>query len=328
MDQEPEIMNMRMLGKTGISVSEIGFGAWGIGGNMWQGGTDSEAARALHTAADRGVNFYDTALVYGDGHSEQLIGRFLRERKERMVIATKIPPKNGRWPARAGTPLKEAFPYGHIIESTEKSLKNLGVETIDVQQFHVWTDDWTDLPEWYDAVSALKEAGKIRHFGVSINDHQPDSAIALGRSGKVDAFQVIYNIFDQSPEDGLFALCREMGIGVIVRVPFDEGALTGSISPATRFPEGDFRNRYFRGDRKQEVVNRIERLQPLLGKESATLPELALRFCLQPDVVSTVIPGMRTVTHVEANTGVSDARKLTPGLGAELKKHRWDKNFY
>jgi len=321
-------MRMRKLGRTGLTVSEIGFGAWGIGGSMWQGGDDGEASRALHAAADRGVNLYDTALVYGDGHSEKLIGRFLRDRSETMVVASKIPPKNGRWPARQGTPLKEAFPYEHIIASTEQSLKNLGVERIDIQQFHVWTDDWTEMPEWYDAISALKEAGKIRFFGISINDHQPESALAIGKSGKVDTFQVIYNIFDQTPEDQLFPICREHQVGVIVRVPFDEGALTGTISPATTFPPGDFRNRYFRGGRKQEVVEHVERLRPLLGAESVTLPDLALRFCLQDDVVSTVIPGMRTVTHVEANASVSDGRKLSPSLAAELKNHRWDKNFY
>jgi aryl-alcohol dehydrogenase-like predicted oxidoreductase len=321
-------MNVRKLGKTGVATSEIGFGAWGIGGSMWQGGDDREAYRALHAAADRGVNFYDTALAYGDGHSENLIGTFLRERKEPLVVATKIPPKNGRWPARQGTPLKEAFPYGHIMACTEKSLKNLGVERIDLQQFHVWTDDWAEMPEWFDAISALKEAGKIRFFGISVNDHQPESVLQVAKSGKVDTFQVIYNIFDQTPEDQLFPLCRELGIGVIVRVPFDEGALTGNVTPETTFPPGDFRNRYFRGERRREVAERVARIRPLLGNESSSLPELALRFCLQDDAVATVIPGMRTVSHVEANILASDGRRLTAGLAAELKKHRWDKNFY
>jgi aryl-alcohol dehydrogenase-like predicted oxidoreductase len=321
-------MNYRNLGKTGLSVSEIGFGAWGIGGMMWRGGNDREALLALHKAADQGVNFYDTALVYGDGHSERLIGQFLKERAETMIVATKIPPKNGQWPARTGTPLAEAFPYDHIINATEQSLKNLDVDTLDVQQFHVWIDEWAQLSEWSDALDALKNQGKIRHFGISINDHQPYSVLRVGGSGKVDTFQVIYNIFDQTPENVLFSLCERERIGVIVRVPFDEGALTGTITESTVFPEGDFRNRYFRGNRRKQVVEHVDRLRSVLGPEAQTLPELALRYCLQPPVVSTVIPGMRTIKHVESNCLVSDGRKLSPGLAAGLKEHRWDKIFY
>jgi aryl-alcohol dehydrogenase-like predicted oxidoreductase len=321
-------MNYRTLGKTGLSVSEIGFGAWGIGGMMWRGGNDEEALLALHKAADQGVNFYDTALVYGDGHSERLIGRFLKERAERMIIATKIPPKNGQWPARKGTPLAEAFPFEHIISATEQSLRNLGVDTLDVQQFHVWIDEWAQMSEWSDALDTLKNQGKIRLFGISLNDHQPDSALRIGMSGKVDTFQVIYNIFDQTPEYELFPMCERERIGVIVRVPFDEGALTGTITESTVFPDGDFRNRYFRGSRRKQVVEHADRLQTLLGPEAQTLPELALRYCLQPPVVSTVIPGMRTIKHVESNCRVSDGRKLSPGLAAGLKQHRWDKTFY
>jgi aryl-alcohol dehydrogenase-like predicted oxidoreductase len=321
-------MNYRTLGKTGLSVSEIGFGAWGIGGMMWRGGNDQEALLALHKAADQGVNFYDTALVYGDGHSERLIGQFLKERDERMIVATKIPPKNGQWPARKSTPLAEAFPYEHIISATEQSLKNLGVDSLDVQQFHVWIDEWAQLSEWSDALDTLKNQGKIRFFGISINDHQPDSALRIGMSGKVDTFQVIYNIFDQTPEYELFPMCERERIGVIVRVPFDEGALTGTITESTVFPDGDFRNRYFRGSRRKQVVEHVDRLRPFLGPEAQTLPELALRYCLQPPVVSTVIPGMRTIKHVEFNCGVSDGRKLSPGLAVRLKPHSWDKVFY
>jgi aryl-alcohol dehydrogenase-like predicted oxidoreductase len=321
-------MNYRTLGKTGLSVSEIGFGAWGIGGMMWRGGNDQEALLALHKAADQGVNFYDTALVYGDGHSERLIGQFLKERDERMIVATKIPPKNGQWPARKSTPLAEAFPYEHIISATEQSLKNLGVDSLDVQQFHVWIDEWAQLSEWSDALDTLRNQGKIRFFGISINDHQPNSALRIGMSGKVDTFQIIYNIFDQTPEYELFPICERERIGVIVRVPFDEGALTGTITESTVFPDGDFRNRYFRGSRRKQVVEHVDRLRPFLGPEAQTLPELALRYCLQPPVVSTVIPGMRTIKHVESNCRVSDGRKLSPGLAAGLKQHRWDKTFY
>jgi aryl-alcohol dehydrogenase-like predicted oxidoreductase len=321
-------MEYRRLGRTGLQVSEIGFGAWGIGKSMWRGGEDSESLRALHTARDLGVNFFDTALVYGAGHSEKLVGQFRKERTEEVIIASKVPPKNDLWPAQRGTRLVDCFPYDHIIGKTEQSLKNLGVERIDLQQFHVWTDEWVDEPEWFDAISKLKESGKIRHFGISINDHQPESALKIGASGKVDVFQVIYNIFDQSPEEELFPLSLQKDIGVIVRVPFDEGALTGAIGPDTTFPERDWRRHYFKGDRKQQVFERVERLTPLLGKEAATLPELALRFCLHHEAVSTIIPGMRTSTHVRSNCEVSDQKRLSPELLADLRKEVWMKNFY
>ena len=321
-------MNYRKLGRTHISVSEIGFGAWGIGGALWKGSQDDESLRALHKAIDLGVNFIDTALAYGQGHSERLIGSVLRERKERVYVATKIPPKNGEWPARKGSKLRDVFPHEYIIECTERSLRNLRTDTIDLEQFHVWNDDWTDDAEWSDAIAKLKEQGKISFFGVSINDHEPGNALRLGESGKVETFQVIYNIFDQSPEEKLFPFCRKHDIGIIVRVPFDEGSLTGSITPETRFQPGDFRDAYFRGERKQQVHERVGKLKELLGSEAETLPELALRFVLSHPAVSTVIPGMRRVSNVEANCRISDGRRLSDGLVVELRKHRWDRNFY
>lgn len=321
-------MKYRTLGRTGIQVSEIGYGAWGIGGAMWQGAQDDESLRALHHAADLGLNFVDTAYVYGDGHSEQLVGQFLRERKETISVATKIPPKNLTWPARPGSQVSETFPYNHIIECTETSLRRLGVETIDLQQFHVWQDDWTDVAEWYEAISTLKSEGKIRNVGISINDHQPENALRAVQSGKIDCVQVIYNIFDQAPEQALFPLCLEQKTGVIVRVPLDEGGLTGTVTPETTFPQGDFRNKYFRGDRKKQVFERAERLRALLGTEAQSLAELALRFCLQPAAVSTVIPGMRTTTNADRNCAVSDGRRLSPALIAQLRAHAWQRNFY
>lgn len=321
-------MQNRPLGKTGISVSEVGYGAWGIGGAMWQGAKDDESMRALHRAVDLGLNVIDTALVYGDGHSEQLVGRVLKERKEKIAVASKIPPKNRRWPARAGTPLREAFPYDHIIASTETSLKNLGLETIDIQQFHVWSDEWANEQEWRDAIAALKEQGKIRFFGISINDYEPQNALKAAATGLVDTFQVIYNIFHQTPEQQLFPMCKEKQIGVIVRVPLDEGGLTGTITPETTFPEGDFRNNFFAGDRKKQVQEHAEAMRPLLGNEAKSVPELALRFCLNHPAVSTIIPGMRSVKNVEANCRLSDGRRLTAALIKELRKHSWERNFY
>jgi aryl-alcohol dehydrogenase-like predicted oxidoreductase len=321
-------MKYRPFGKTGINVSEIGYGAWGIGGAMWQGATDGESMKALHKAIDLGVNFVDTALVYGDGHSEGLVGRLVKERKERIYVATKVPPRNGEWPARKGVSLSEAFPYAYIIKKTEQSLKNLNLDFVDIQQFHVWDDGWTDQTEWSDAISKLKEEGKIRHFGVSINDHQPENALKLAATGKVDTFQVIYNIFDQSPEDKLFPFCQANQIGVIVRVPLDEGGLGGFITPETVFPAGDFRNDYFKGDRKQQIVDRVAKLMQISGSEARSIAELALRFTLSHPAVSTVIPGMRSMKNVEANCGLSDGRLLSGQLLSELKKHRWVRDFY
>jgi aryl-alcohol dehydrogenase-like predicted oxidoreductase len=321
-------MEYRTLGRTGIRVSEIGYGSWGIAGGMWKGAVEAESLRALHRAVDLGLNFIDTALVYGDGKSEELVGRFVRERKEKLTIATKVPPINQRWPARPGTTLEQAFPFEHIIECTETSLRNLGVETIDLQQFHVWLDDWTGQQAWIDAVARLKEQGKIRFAGISVNDHQPESVLKVARSGLIDSFQVIYNIFDQTPEDELLPLSQALNIGVIARVPFDEGALTGAITADSFFPDGDWRGWYFRGDRKGEVQEHIDPLKATLGGEAKTLPELALRFCLQRREVSTVIPGMRTVLHAEANCGVSDGRRLSDPLLAVLRRHRWNKNYY
>ena len=321
-------MKYRPFGKTGINVSEIGYGAWGIGGAMWQGATDEESMRALHKAIDMGVNFIDTALVYGDGHSEGLVGRLVKERQERIYVSTKVPPKNGQWPARKGVDLNETFPHDYIIKKTEQSLKNLNLDFVDIQQFHVWDDEWIDQAEWSDAISKLKEEGKIRHFGVSINDHQPENALKLAASGKVDTFQVIYNIFDQSPEDKLFPLCKEKNIGVIVRVPLDEGGLGGSITADTVFPDGDFRNNYFKGDRKKQIVDRVSKLMQISGTEAQSIAELALRFVLSHPAVSTVIPGMRSTKNVDANCGLSDGKLLSVKLLSELKKHRWVRDFY
>ena len=321
-------MEYRILGKTGIKVSEIGYGAWGIGGAMWQGSKDDESIRALHRAIDLGINFIDSALVYGEGHSENLIGKVLKERKEQISVASKIPPKNMQWPARSSTLLRDAFPFQHIVKCTETSLKNLNVDTIDVQQFHVWDDSWAIENEWQDAIATLKEQGKIRFFGISINDHQSDNALKAAATGKIDSFQVIYNIFEQTPENNLFPLCQKLNIGIIVRVPLDEGGLTGTITPTTEFPKGDFRNNYFRGERKLQTQERTDTLRSLLGKEADTLPELALRFCLSHPAVSTVIPGMRTLSNVEKNCRLSDGRKLTNELIEQLRLHTWDRNFY
>ena len=282
------------LGRTGLTVSELGFGAWGIGKSMWIGAEDDESMRALRGAIERGVNFLDTARVYGNGHSEELVGAAVREAAETVYVATKVPPKNGRWPAPSGVPADDAFPADWIVQKTEESLGNLGLETIDVQQFHVWSDEWVGQGNWADAIAKLKQEGKIRFFGVSINDSQPGNAVRLVESGLVDTVQVIYNIFEQAPEDELFAAVRAADVGVIVRVPLDEGGLTGNVRPDTVFPDGDFRERYFAGDRKREVWERVQAIAADLDVTVDRLPEVALRFCISDPATSTVIAGMRT----------------------------------
>jgi aryl-alcohol dehydrogenase-like predicted oxidoreductase len=321
-------MNHRRLGRTGLEVSEVGYGAWGIGGSGWLGAQDDESLRALELALDSGINLIDTALGYGDGHSEELVGQAVRSRSETVYVATKIPPKNRLWPARAGTHADEAFPADHVRACTEQSLRNLGLEAIDVQQFHVWDDAWVDQGDWREAIEDLRREGKIRFFGVSINDHEPANALGLIRAGLADTVQVIYNAFDQSPEDELFPACREHDVGVLARVPLDEGGLTGRITPDTEFPEGDFRARYFRDDRKREVHERAQAIADDLGVGEDGLAELALRYILSAPEVSSVIPGMRSVRNVERNVAVADGRGLDPGQVERLKAHRWVRNFY
>jgi aryl-alcohol dehydrogenase-like predicted oxidoreductase len=311
-----------------LNVSGIGFGAWGIGGTMWIGARDDESLRALHRAIDQGVNFIDTALVYGEGRSERLVGEAVRARSEQVWVATKVPPKNLEWPARKGVPVAEVYPAAHITRCAEKSLKNLGLARVDLLQLHVWRDEWLDQGGWQDAFMGLKTQGKARFLGISINDHDPGSALRAVASGLFDTVQVIYNIFDPTPATELYPACLKHDVGVLARVPLDEGGLTGTITPATVFPADDWRNRYFGGDRKRQLYERTEALSKLLGAEAATLPELALRFCLSHDAVSTVIPGMRRIATVDANVAVADGRRLSPALLAELAKHAWGRNFY
>ncbi len=326
-------MRRRRLGRTGFEVSEIGFGGWGIGGTMWRGVPDEEALRALDSALELGVDFFDTALAYGEGHSERLIGRVLRQRgaRGRVVVATKVPPRDSVWPGRASTPLAEVFPARWIRRSVEASLGNLGAEVLDVEQLHVWNDAWLDDPAWPDTraeMERLRDEGKVRHWGISVNDHAPDTALRVLEDPLLETVQVIYNIFDRLAERELFPLARRRGLGVIVRVPFDEGALAGAVAPDTAFPCGDWRHRYFRDDRREEAWRRAEALRAFLGTEAATLSELALRFCLAPPEVSTVIPGMRRPEHVRANAAVSDGRALSADLLEKLRPHAWNKNWY
>ncbi|HEY7057877.1 MAG TPA: aldo/keto reductase [Vicinamibacterales bacterium] len=316
-------MQHRVFGRTKWRVSEIGYGMWGMAG--WTGSDDDESREALDRAVDLGCNFFDTAWAYGDGKSERLLGELLRRHPARQLrVATKIPPKNRQWPARAHYALDEVFPPDYMREYTEISLRNLGVETIDLQQLHVWTDEWADDDRWQKTVASLKEEKLIRAFGISVNRWQPANVLKALRTDLVDSVQVVYNIFDQSPEDELFPECERRNIAVIARVPFDEGSLTGTLTADSTWPEGDFRNIYFQPENLRNTLERVERLQPVVP-DGMTLPELALRHILQNPAISTVIPGMRKVRHVEANMRVSDSEDLPEGVILELRDHRWDR---
>jgi aryl-alcohol dehydrogenase-like predicted oxidoreductase len=317
-------MRYRKLGRSDLEVSELGYGAWGIGAAHWIGADDDVSRAALRAAIAAGVNFIDTALGYGDGHSESLVGEIVRAASETIYVATKIPPRNGKWPAEPGDDIAEMFSRAWITEATETSLRNLGLDTIDVQQLHTWTDDWVRRGDWADAVAALKQAGKIRLFGVSIRNHDPASVLELVRSGLIDTIQVIYNIFDQSPEDELFDAALERGVGVIVRVPFDEGGLTGRIRPDTTFPDGDFRNGYFAGDRKRETYERVQAITADLGIAEDEIASVALRFCLSQEAVSTVIAGMRAFENVSRNVAATEEPPLDAAQLAKLRAHGWN----
>ena len=322
-------MRYRRLGRTNFEVSEIGHGAWGIGGNMWFGHTDKESLAALRASIEAGVNFIDTALAYGEeGHSERLVGEIVRNQDKPVYIATKVPPKNQLWPARPGIGIEDVFPYDYIVECTERSLDNLGLDVIDLQQLHVWNPDWLPRDEWRRAIEDLKKAGKVRAFGISINDHQPDSAVGIIDTGLIDTVQVIYNIFDRTPEKTLLPLCHQKDIGVIARVPFDEGSLTGRITEDSTFEDKDFRAMYFRGDRKREVAEHVGALLEDLEIERHDLPLIALRFILSNPAVSTVIPGMRSISSVQMNTRAPMLGPLPEAFMEIVQRHAWDKNYY
>jgi aryl-alcohol dehydrogenase-like predicted oxidoreductase len=316
-------MQYRTFGRTGWPISEIGYGMWGMAG--WTGSDDDESLKALDRAIELGCNFFDTAWAYGDGHSERLLGETLRRHAGRtLYVATKVPPKNRRWPAKPEYRLDDVFPPGHIREFTEKSLRNIGVDTLDLQQLHVWNDTWAGDDRWQKAVAALKEEKLVRAIGISVNRFQPHNVLRALETGLVDAVQVVYNTFDQSPEDELFPACEANGIAVIARVPFDEGSLTGTLTADSRWPEGDFRNAYFHPENLRETIERVERLRPIVPP-GLSMPALVLRHILHHPAVSTVIPGMRKLRHVEENIGVIGQPPLPEPLVAELKTHRWNR---
>jgi len=314
-------MRYRTFGRTGWQVSEIGYGMWGMGG--WTGSDDAQSLASLQRAVDLGCNFFDTAYVYGSGRSENLFGELVRSNPDkRIYTATKVPPKNMQYPTLPEFTLEECYPPEHIEEFLHKSLANTGLSSFDLLQLHTWNDDWADHDSWSNMLDSLKRQGLIRASGISINRWEPWNGVKAVRSGKIDSVQVIYNIFDQNPEDALFPACEEMNVAVIARVPFDEGTLTGTITKDTTFPPDDWRARYFSPENLIASVERADALEPLIP-EGSSMPDMALRFILGNPVVSTIIPGMRKLANVENNIAASDRSPLSPELQDELKNHRW-----
>jgi aryl-alcohol dehydrogenase-like predicted oxidoreductase len=316
-------MLYRKFGRVPWNISEVGYGMWGLA--SWTGSNDAEVIRALDRSVELGCNFYDTAWIYGNGKSETILGQLTkRHPQNKLHLATKIPPKNMKWPSKREFRLEECFPVSHVIDYTERSLKNLCIDCIDLQQFHVWEDEWADQDEWKEAIVKLKKEGKVKHFGISVNRWEPENVLSTLETGFIDSVQVIYNVFDQAPEDQLFPLCRKLGVGVIARVPFDEGSLTGTFTKETTFPKDDWRATYFTPENLTSTLARVQELKSRVPSEQS-MAEMALRFILTNDDVHTIIPGMRRIQNVERNILVSDGKKLDKSLYTSLKNHRWDR---
>jgi aryl-alcohol dehydrogenase-like predicted oxidoreductase len=320
-------MHYRTFGRLGWLVSEIGHGTWGMGTgpSSWKGSSDEESIASLSAAIDGGVNFIDTAWVYGRGHSERLIGKLLINYKDRKIyVASKIPPKNFSWPSKRGDDIRRIFPGDHMLTYTKRTLANLGQSSVDLMLFHVWEDDWHKELEWQKMVQFLKKEGMVRAFGISVNTWEPWNVQQTLDTGLIDAVEVVYNIFEQRPEDQLFADCEKAGVAVIGRVPFDEGSLIGTMTTSTTFDKDDWRSSYFVGENLEQCIPRVEKIKEILPT-SMSMAHLALRFILDNPLVATVIPGMRRIDHVAENLAVSDAPPLSGHLLAEIRKHRWDR---
>ena len=322
-------MLYRELGKTGLKISALGFGGWGIG--AWDVSSDEESIRSIKSAMEFGVNFFDSALGYGNGHSESLIGQCVKGQQDKYIVTSKIPPKNYMWPQEPGTPISEAYPKDWIIECTEKSLKNFGLDYIDLQQFHVWLNEWDDQDEWKEAIDLLKSQGKIRFFGASINFPYTgeDDAVSSMDKGLLDSVQCVYNIFQQEPQQDVFPAAERNGVGVIARCPLDEGALTGKITPDTKFKEGDFQDTYFKDDRKQIAYDKVQAMKWLIDEGFAeSMTEAALRYCLSFPMVSSLIVGMRSSKHTGDNCRAVEKGPLPAEAIERLKAHAFNKNWW
>jgi len=320
-------MKYRRLGKTGIEVSEIGFGAWAIGSH-WGTQSDQDTHEALHTAIDKGVNFIDTAFIYGEGKSEQIIAQLRKDRSEEIYITTKTPPTAGPWPPTPYCNAEERFGEKYLRDRVEEHLRNLDTDRIDVLLLHTWTRAWNKDPKPFEVLRKLCDEGKIGHVGVSTPEHDQNAIIELMQNGVIDVAEVIFNIFEQEPAAELLPVAAECDVGIIIRVAFDESALTGKLTKDTKFEEGDFRNVYFSGDRLARTVDRVEKIRQDIGDTDLTLADIALKFALDQEGVSTVIPGIRNKWQAEADIAVSDLPPLAPDLVGKLRKHLWNRAFW
>jgi aryl-alcohol dehydrogenase-like predicted oxidoreductase len=320
-------MKYRKLGRAGMDVSEIGFGAWAIGGS-WGPQNEKDSIDALHRSIDLGVNFIDTAAGYGSGKSERIIGEVLKTRSEKVWVATKTPPLPGKWPPSPYCDMDERYPEKYLRENVEERLRNLQTDVIDVLQLHTWTRAWNRNPRPFETLRKLQAEGKIRAIGVSTPEQDQNSVIDLMRGGWIDTVQVIYNIFEQEPAAELLPVAQETNTGIIVRVVFDEGALTGKYTAETKFAEDDFRRNYFAGDRLERAARRAEKVKEDIADTGLTMPQVALKFALMHPAVSTVIPGIRNVAQAEANIGASDLPDLSEATMLKLREHNWQRGFW
>ena len=320
-------MKYRKLGKNGPEVSEIGFGAWAIGGS-WGAQKESDSIEALETALDRGVTFIDTAAGYGDGKSERIIGEFLKTRSESVRVCTKTPPAPGKWPPSPWCDINERYPEKYLRENIEQRLKNLQTDSLDVLLLHTWTRAWNDQPAALETLQKIKAEGLIKQVGISTPEHDQNCVIQLMREGLIDVVQVIYNIFEQEPAAQILPVAGECGTGVIVRVAFDEGVLTGKYKGDETFPLGDFRRNYYAGDRLERGVERTRKIDEEFRESPYSMPELALKFTLSPETVSTVIPGIRNRQQALQNAKVSDLPELDKEALIRLREHAWNRGFW
>jgi aryl-alcohol dehydrogenase-like predicted oxidoreductase len=318
-------MKHRTFGRLGWQVSQIGFGAWALGGGAWGQQSDDESIAALHRAIDLGVNLIDTAAGYGNGRSERVIAQALQGRRDKVLLVSKTPPQKGPWPPMPHDAVEERYPESYLRTNLEERLRNLRVDCLDVLLLHVWSRSWNRDPAPLETLRRLTQEGKIRAFGISTPDHDQDQLNTLLATGAIDVIQIVYNIFEQQPAAEALPVALDNGVAVMGRLVFDEGSLTGKLTTDTRFPEGDFRNNYFRGDRLPETVKRVEKVRAELAGSGYTLPQAAIQFALAHPAMSTVIPGMRNVAQVEANLAAGDMPPLHAALMEKLYKHIWNR---
>ncbi|ALI56543.1 aldo/keto reductase [Celeribacter marinus] len=323
-------MKYRPFGRTGWNVSEIGFGGWQIGG-AWGKVDDRASVRTLLHAFEKGINFVDTAQLYGEGHSEAVIGEALKQWSgDKIYVATKAQPTVWPSPDDANPLFRGRFPEWHLRENVENSLRRLGVEQLDLFQLHCWGPTGHKELDWLETLNDLRAEGKIDQIGVSLRDNKPNEGVDLARLGLVASQQVIFNMFEQSPREVLFPAAKASDTAIIARVPLDSGSLVGHWTPNSYggWEVGSQQHQMFRGDRFAQTLERLDKLKAEIGDAFPTLAEAAMRYVLSHDSVSVLIPGMKTPQEVDMNVAYSDGGHMSDAFIARLVKHAWQRNFY